>query len=218
MALLDDSVREEVTKRFADLTNPVKIINFTQTIECNYCAETRQIMEELADLSDKISLEVYNFIEDKDRAQAYGIDKIPATIVQGKKDSGIRFYGIPSGYEFVTLLDDITMVSKGESGLSEASKEQLATLTSPIHLQVFVTPTCPYCPQVVHLAHQFAMESNKVVADMVEVQEFPHLAHRYGVRGVPKTVANEQSAAEGALPEGMLLERIFAAAVIGGTA
>lgn len=141
MALLDDSVRDEVTKRFAELTKPVKIINFTQTIECNYCGETRQIMEELAALSDKISLEVYNFVEDKNKARAYGIDKIPATIIQGEKDAGIRFYGIPSGYEFVTLLDDIAMVSKGESGLSEASKEQLATLMSPIHIQVFITPT-----------------------------------------------------------------------------
>ena len=141
MALLDDAVRSEVTKRFADLVNPVKIINFTQTIECNYCGETRQIMEEVASLSDKISLEVYNFVEDKDKADAYGIDKIPATVVQGERDTGSRFYGIPSGYEFVTLLDSIGMVSKGESGLSEASKEQLATLTSPIHIQVFITPT-----------------------------------------------------------------------------
>jgi glutaredoxin-like protein len=141
MALLDDSVREEVAKRFAGLVNPVKIINFTQTIECNYCGETRQIMEEVTSLSDQISLEVYNFIEDKDKADAYGIDKIPATVVQGEKDTGIRFYGIPSGYEFMTLLDSISMVSKGESGLSEASKEQLATLTGPIHIQVFITPT-----------------------------------------------------------------------------
>lgn len=141
MALLDDSVRAEVTKRFADLVHPVKIINFTQTIECNYCGETRQIMEEVASLSDQISLEVYNFIEDKAKADAYGIDKIPATVVQGERDKGIRFYGIPSGYEFVTLLDSVGMVSKGESGLSEASKEQLATLTSPIHIQVFITPT-----------------------------------------------------------------------------
>lgn len=141
MALLDDAVREEVAKRFMGLANPVKIINFTQTIECNFCGETRQIMEEVAGLSDKISLEVYNFIEDKDKADAYGIDKIPATVIQSERDVGVRFYGIPSGYEFVTLLDSIGMVSKGESGLSEASKEQLATLTSPIHIQVFITPT-----------------------------------------------------------------------------
>jgi glutaredoxin-like protein len=141
MALLDDAAREEVSKRFAALTNPVRIVNFTQTIECNYCGETRQIMEELSALSDKINLDVFNFIEDKDRAKAYGVDKIPATVIRGDKDTGIRFYGIPSGYEFMSLLDAITMVSSGDSGLSAASKEQLATLTNPIHLQVFITPT-----------------------------------------------------------------------------
>ena len=141
MTLLSDSVREEITTRFADLVNPVKIINFTQTIECDYCADTRQIMEELASLSDKIDLEVYNFIEDKDRADSFGIDKIPATLITGDRDTGIRFYGIPSGYESVTLLEAVLMVSKGDSGLSAASKEKLTALVNPVHLQVFITPT-----------------------------------------------------------------------------
>jgi glutaredoxin-like protein len=141
MALFNESVREEIKTRFADLVDPVTIINFTQTIECDYCADTRRIMEELANLSDKIDLEVYNFIEDKERAESFGIDKIPATLITGDRDAGIRFYGIPSGYEFVTLLEDILMVSKGESGLSAVSKEKLAALANPVHLQVFITPT-----------------------------------------------------------------------------
>ncbi|MFB0517106.1 MAG: thioredoxin family protein [Candidatus Neomarinimicrobiota bacterium] len=218
MVLLNDSVREEIKKRFVELVNPVKIVNFTQMIECDYCGDTRRIMEEVAGLSDKISLEVFNFIEDKDQAAAYHIDKIPATVVMGERDVGIRFYGIPSGYEFVTLLEDIVMVSEGDSGLAESTRQKLAALTDPVHLQVFVTPTCPYCPRVVHLAHQFALESDKVVADMVEVIEFPHLGQRYGVMGVPKTVANEQSAAEGALPEAQFLERVLMAAGKGARA
>ena len=141
MSLLNDSVRQEIGKRFTELENPVKIINFTQTIECDYCSETRQIMEELASLSEKIELVVYNFIEDKDKAEEYKIDKIPATVIMGEHDAGIRFYGIPSGYEFVTLLEDVVMISRNESGLSQTSKEKLATLTTPIHLQIFVTPT-----------------------------------------------------------------------------
>ena len=141
MALLNDSVRNEITKQFTRLENPVKIINFTQTIECDYCAETRQILEELAELSDKINLEVYNFIDDKEQAEAFNIEKIPATVIMGEQDNGIRFYGIPSGYEFATLVEDITMVSKGDSGLSETTRRKLATVSGPIHIQVFVTPT-----------------------------------------------------------------------------
>jgi predicted DsbA family dithiol-disulfide isomerase len=62
----------------------------------------------------------------------------------------------------------------------------------------------------VQLAHKFALESDRVVADMVEVTEFPHLAQRYGVMGVPKTVANEMSVAEGAVSEQYLLANLQA--------
>ncbi len=141
MALLNDSIRAEVRKRFKELEHPVKIINFTQQIECQFCSETRQIVDELSDLSDKLSFEVYDFVTDKEKAQQYNIDKIPATVIVGDKDYGIRFYGIPSGYEFVSLLESIVMVSNRESGLSADTKKHLAALTKPIHLEVFVTPT-----------------------------------------------------------------------------
>jgi glutaredoxin-like protein len=141
MTLLNDSIRSEVQKRFKELTGPVKIINFTQEIECQYCAETRSLMEEIASLSDKLSFEVHNFVTNKDEAQKYKIDKIPATVVMGDKDYGIRFYGIPSGYEFVSILESIVMVSKRESGLSAETKKRLAAIQKPLHLEVFVTPT-----------------------------------------------------------------------------
>jgi glutaredoxin-like protein len=141
MPLLNDSVRAQVQSRFKDLKNSVKIINFTQEIECQFCTETRRLMEEIAGISDKLSVEVYNFVTDKNKAQEFKIDKIPATVIMGAKDHGIRFYGIPSGYEFVSVVECITMVSKGESELSGETKKQLAALTYPLHLQVYVTPT-----------------------------------------------------------------------------
>jgi len=141
MALLNDSVRSEVQKRFKDLKNPVKIINFTQEIECQYCTETRRLMDEITALSDKLSFEVYNFVTDKKEAEKYRIDKIPATVVMGEKDYGIRFYGIPSGYEFMSVLESIVMVSRGESDLSADTKKKLAAIEKPLHLEVFVTPT-----------------------------------------------------------------------------
>jgi len=141
MPLLNDSIRSEVQKRFKELKDPVKIINFTQEMECQFCAETRGLMEEIASLSDKLSFEVYNFVTDKGEAQKYKIDKIPATVVTGDRDYGIRFYGIPSGYEFVSILESIVMVSKRESGLSAETKKRLAAIKKPLHLEVFVTPT-----------------------------------------------------------------------------
>jgi glutaredoxin-like protein len=141
MALLNDSMRTDVRKRFEELKNPVKIVNFTQEIECQFCADTRRLMEEIASLSDKISLEVYDFVTDKEKAKTYNVDKIPATVIVGDKDHGIRFYGIPSGYEFGNVIESIMMVSKRESGLAAETKKKLATLQHPLHLEVFVTPT-----------------------------------------------------------------------------
>ena len=138
-----DALREEFA---AQLVNPVKLVMFTQTVECQFCAETRQIVEEVAALSDKIEPVIYNFITDKAAAESYGIDKIPAIALLGAKDGkeqdyGIRFYGIPSGYEFATIVEDIVAVSRGESGVKPAPLKALAGLTEPVHIQVFVTPT-----------------------------------------------------------------------------
>lgn len=208
MPLLKEADREILKREFATLKNPVKLVMFTQTLECQFCAETRQICEEVAALSDQISLEVYNFVTDPDQVKTYHIDKIPAIAIVGDKDYGIRFYGIPSGYEFSSLVEDIKMVGEGESGLSPKTKEFLQGLTQPVHLQVFVTPTCPYCPRAVRLAHQLAMASDQVQADAVEAIEFPHLAQRYQVHGVPRTVINDTVALEGAVPEGAVLQAI----------
>jgi glutaredoxin-like protein len=212
MALLKEEDRNHLIEQFKSLETSVKLIVFTQKMECQYCKETRMIGEELAALSDKISLEVYDFEDDKEIAETYNIDKIPATIIMEggdqPKDYGIRYFGIPSGYEFSSLIEDIMMISGGESGLSAATKDVLANLEEPVHLQVFVTPTCPYCPQAVLLAHKLAFESDKVRGDMVEAIEFPHLSTKYQVQGVPRTVINETVHQEGAAPEAMLMAKL----------
>lgn len=213
MAMLKKDIQAQVQKEFARLDAPVKLVVFTQSFECQYCTETRELIEEVAELAPQLSVEIYDLVTDKALAEEYGIDKIPAVaLVRGgevERDYGIRFYGIPSGYEFSTLIQDIVMVSSGDSGLSEQTKAQLAKLEEPVHLQVFVTPTCPYCPPAVHLAHQLAMASDKVKADMVEAIEFPHLSNKYDVMGVPRTVINETEFLEGAAPEAMLMARIM---------
>jgi len=212
MSLLKEEDRKHLIKEFEGLQNPVKLLMFTQELECQYCRETRMIVEEVADLSDAISVDVYNFVIDKEVVEHYNIDKIPAVAVvqdgDEPKDYGIRYYGIPSGYEFSSLIEDVMMVSQGESGLSEATKAQVSDLTEPVHIQVFVTPTCPYCPRAVRLAHQLAVESDLITADMVEAIEFPHLSMKYQVHGVPRTVINETVHIEGAVPEPMLMARL----------
>jgi alkyl hydroperoxide reductase subunit AhpF len=162
MALLKDSDREYLRNEFKQLTNPVKLAFFTQGLECEYCPLTQQVLEEVATLSDKIQLQTYNFAIDKEQVANFGIARVPAIAVlrveaktngggqaateeAGKeaheRDYGIRFYGVPAGFEFASLLGDILDVSLGQSGLSEQSKSALAQLKDPLHLQVFTTPT-----------------------------------------------------------------------------
>lgn len=141
MGLLRDEDAAEIRRRLSAMTAPVRIIHFTQELNLEYGAETRQVLEELAALSDKLSLEVYDFILDKEKVAEYAVDKVPATVVRNGKDYGIRYYGMPAGYEFSTVLDAILDVSKGESGLSPESREKLSQINQPVHLEVFVTPT-----------------------------------------------------------------------------
>jgi glutaredoxin-like protein len=139
--MLQDKDRQAIQKRFEELDKPVRLVNFTQELECQYCRETRTLLEEVAALSDKLTLEVFNFQTDREQRDAYQIDKIPATVILGEEDQGIRYYGIPSGYEFATLLETILMLSKGESGLAPETRKRLQELKDPLHLEVYVTPT-----------------------------------------------------------------------------
>lgn len=141
MGFIRDEDANEIRKRLNEMANPVRIIHFTQELNLEYGRETRMVLEELAGLSDKLSLEVCDFVLDKEKVSEYAVDKVPATVVRNGKDYGIRYYGMPAGYEFSTLIDAILDVSKGESELKPESKEKLAGLNQPIHLEVFVTPT-----------------------------------------------------------------------------
>lgn len=211
MPLIPEQHKAHVREELTSLQNPVRIIVFTQETECGFCRETRELAQEIAQLSEKISVEVYDLMKDAKTAAEYGIDKIPALVVIGKEDYGIRYYGIPAGYEFGTLIKDLKMVSKGSTEISEKSRTRLASVTAPVHIQVFVTPTCPYCPMAVSLAHQFAIENPRVRADMIDVTEFPHLGQKYAVMGVPKVVINERVEFTGLLPEDQFLQHVIVA-------
>ncbi|HUT64942.1 MAG TPA: thioredoxin family protein [Spirochaetota bacterium] len=208
--MIDEATVKKAKDLLGKLADPVKLIVFTQEIECNNCKETVALIKELSKIDPKIESEVYDFQKNEDAVKKYGIDKIPAIVVEKEtEDYGIRFYGIPSGYEFVSLLETIRTVSTGEHGLGDETVERIKGIDTDVHLQVFVTPTCPYCPRAVITAHRFAFLSPKVKSDMVEVIEFPHLGNKYGVMGVPRTVINEDQYIEGAVPEKVLADKIF---------
>jgi glutaredoxin-like protein len=207
MSMLPDDKKELLkTELQQKLVDPVKLIMFTQELECRFCSETRTIAQEMATLTDKITAEIYDFVKDADKAKEMGIDKIPALAVVGKKDYGVRIFGIPYGYELQTLVDAITNVSTGKTDLTDKTKEILKDIQSPVHIQVFVTLTCPHCPTAAAIAHKLAVESTFIRADVIDSTEFPALAQKYAVLGVPKVVINEKVEFVGAFNEDMFAE------------
>jgi glutaredoxin-like protein len=200
-----EALRNDLKERMVD---PVKIVMFTQEIECRFCSDTRQLVQELATLSDKVTVEVYDFMADGDKAKEYKIDKIPVLAIIGKKDYGVRMYGIPYGYELQTLIGAVVNVSRGVTDISEKTRAILADVRSPVHIQVFVTLTCPHCPVAASIAHKLAVESDMITADVIDAGEFPTLAQKYSVIGVPKIIINEKIEFVGAFNEDLFAEHV----------
>ncbi len=210
MGLIPDDKKELLKKDFGEkLEKPVRILMFTQEIECRFCSDTRQLVQELATLNDKITVEVYDFVADAQKAKEYGVEKIPALAVIGEKDYGIRIYGIPYGYELQTLIAAVINVSKGKTNLTGKTKQILAEVKVPVHIQVFVSLTCNHCPMAAEIAHKLAVESDLVRADVIDGSEFPQLAQKYAVMGVPKIIINEKIEFVGAFNEDLFAEHVL---------
>jgi len=210
MSLIPDDRKELLANELKEkMENPVKIVMFTQEIECRFCSDTRQLLQELATLNDKITVEVYDFVADAQKAKEYGIDKIPALAIISEKDYGVRIYGIPYGYELQTLIEAVINVSRGKTDLSDKTKTILAEVKAPVHIQVFVSLTCPHCPVAAVVAHKLAVESDMVRADVIDGSEFPQLAQKYAVIGVPKIVINEKVEVVGAFNEDLFAEHVL---------
>jgi glutaredoxin-like protein len=213
-SLLNEEIIQQIQEIFTGLQNPVQVMFFGSQHDCEYCDDTRQLVKEVTALSDLVNLVEYDMDGDSEFAKRYNVDKAPGLVITARDgdqitDFGVRLAGIPSGHEFTSLIQDILIVSTRDSGLNPQTREILKLLDSPVTLQVFVTPTCPYCPQAVLLAHQMALESPFIQAEMVEATEFPELSIRHSISGVPHTVLNHgKGNLVGAVPEGNLLAEI----------
>ena len=214
MALLSEQDRQTVRGHLAVIEEPVRLLFFTQTIGAPETVHVaRQVLDEIVSLSDLVTLEEVNFVLERDRAREYGIEQIPATVLlKGDQDTRIRFLGAPAGYEFMSLIEAVILAGTNDSGLTPDSRALVAEhVTSPLEIQVFVTPTCPHCPRAVTLAHRLAIESPFIRASCVEATEFMELSRKFRVTGVPKTVVNESIEILGALPEDQFVRTVVGA-------
>jgi glutaredoxin-like protein len=208
---LTPAERTTAAGRLAALAAPVRLALYLRADGCDTCADTRALLDEIAALTPRLAVEVH----DLEAAGApAGLDHAPAIVVLGERDGavvdhGIRLVGAPIGHELTALLDAIVLVAGGDPGLSAESRERLAALDRPVHVQVFSTPTCVYCPRAVALAHRLALASPMVTATAWSVIEFPDLIRRYRVTGVPKIVVDTGLELLGAQPEAAFVDAIL---------
>jgi len=198
-ALWDEKTGAKIAEALSEMVEPVRLLLFVEDDPCSACRTQESLLEDMAALSEKLALEIVRS-KGNEEIETFSIDKFPATLVLGQRDYGVRFYGVTAGQEFASFLEAVMMVSRGRSGLEPDLETMVRAIQRPVHLQVFVTLTCPYCARMVHTAHQFAYLNDHIRADMVESSQFLDLAERYQVEAVPKTIINETTALEGAQP------------------
>lgn len=223
--LLDDTLVQQVTEALSVIDRPVELLLFTasdlvipgQDAPGEQRA-ARSLLQEVVECHPDVEL-VERKIAVDDDARAWGITRAPTLVVRerGSDRHNVRFLGVPSGYEFQTLVESIRMVGTATSGLPEEIGDALRALPAPVHLQSFVTPTCPYCPRAVVAGYRMAIESPQVLAEGIAANEFPTLSQKYRISGVPDTVIDGSAGQQrvlGGQPERVFVEAVLKAAGI----
>ena len=215
MGLLSEQDVQYLRDLFGEeMEDDVRILIFKSDDKsrCEYCDITVSVLNEVAEIDDRIKLEVYDIDNDEAVASKYDIKgRVPAIVflTADGVDKGVRYFGIPSGHEFSTVIQNIISFSNGANpDLSQRSIEKISQIDEPTEILVFVTPTCPYCPRAVLLAHEIAKANDNIKAAMVEANEFPEWSMEHGVSAVPHIVVNDETAFIGAYPEDMFVDHV----------
>jgi alkyl hydroperoxide reductase subunit AhpF len=141
MGFLSARDEQAVRKEFERLGGPVRLTVFASALGGENEAQTVALVKEVAALSDQLSVRELSPHIDRAEAERYGVEVSPAVVVEGAEDYGIRFLGIPAGYEFSNLIDAIVATSTGDAALQPETKAALGALTGDVTIKVFTTPT-----------------------------------------------------------------------------
>ncbi len=206
--LLNTEVENQLKDVFSGMTSPITMVLFTSKDACETCEPTQQLLTEVAELSEKINVEVKD-ISDAD-AKKYGIERVPSFVVLDDKgeDKGVKFNGIPAGHEINSFVSAIMEMGGATSELPAELLERIAKIDKPVNIKVFVTLSCPHCPGAVQKAHKLAMLNKNVVGEMVEAQTFYELSTKFNVSGVPKIIINDSLELVGNQPIEAFLDQI----------
>ncbi len=194
---MEKLLNEDVTKQVKEYLNPmksnVKMVLFTQEDPCNTCQETKQLLSEVSELTDKLTLVEKDLNADASDAEKYGITLTPSFVMLDENDDyqGVKFNGIPAGHEINSFLSALMDMSGIDFGLADTIGSSLDNLETPVNIKVFVTLSCPHCPGAVSNAHRLAMSHPNIESEMIEAQTFGEISQKFNVSGVPKIVIND---------------------------
>lgn len=212
MKIIPDEYVDEVKNILSGLRDDVRILFFTQRFKCAGCREAEDLLMDLSSLSNKIVLEKYVYEDSRVKFNEYNVTYVPTIIVTSRYTGGMaRFLGVPLGYEFSSLLEDILHASTGEFDLPKSIVREVSGINFDVDIKVFVTLTCPYCPVAVSTIHSFSLINPRIKGEMIDASLFPNLAFKYSVSAVPKTIINDYVEILGAFPPELLLKKIFEA-------
>lgn len=192
--LLNEEVSSQIKDFLSNMVNPITMVLFTDKGVCNTCKETRQLLNEVSQLNDKITLIEKDMNEDSDDAKKYGITMTPSFVMLDENNDylGVKFNGIPAGHEINSFLSAILHMSGVDLGLDEATIKKIKAIDKKVDIKVFVTLSCPHCPGAVETAHRLAMLNENIESSMIEAQTFSELSNKFKVSGVPKIVINDK--------------------------
>jgi glutaredoxin-like protein len=191
--LLNKDLQKQVQKILEPMKDKISIVLFTKADDCESCEPTLQIISEVAELSEKIKVAVFDLDKDTTEVAKYNIEMAPSFVILDQNDDykGVKFNGIPAGHEFNSFLSALVEMSGVESEVPADFIERVAKIDKPINIKVFVTMSCPHCPGAVQKAHKLAMMNKNIVGEMIEAQTFYELSEKFNVSGVPKIVIND---------------------------
>lgn len=188
--ILRKDLKEEITIRF--FTKFPSLLTIPGR-ECPSCPQVLQMLEELTELSPKLHLETYDFYNQIDEVEKYGIERVPSLVLGDNHEGRLKYYGMPSGNQLSTIISTMISLSRHIAPLSMETRKRLRKLSTPVVIQIFVTPSCEYSPELVRLSYGIAQQCKYITTNVIEVEEFPYLGQQYSVRNVPKTIMGDIS-------------------------
>jgi glutaredoxin-like protein len=210
MSLLNEEVKGQLKEVFGGMKNEVTIALFLGETGCDSCKDTKDYMEDVESLTEKINLEIYDIEKDSEKAKELNVENIPAIVLldANKKDNGVKYYGIPAGHEINSFVTGVLEVSGAGEKLSDSLESQIKAIDKKVDIKVFITLSCPHCPGAVSKAHKLALMNENISGVMIEAQTFNELSNKFNVSGVPKIIINDKYELVGNQPIEKFLEEI----------